>query len=113
MQTQRERASSQLAILNDSEENLFSANKDRLIVRPRITTKIIHQGDTQKGGKFTRISNISLINAEEQFHPSSTTNGATKRQPHLPSKIVITNKSQQSRFSSLMDQKSESRSERE
>ena len=31
MQTQRERAASSLAILNDSEENLFSANKDRFI----------------------------------------------------------------------------------
>ena len=93
MQTQKERASSCLAVLNDSEENLFSANKDRLIVRPRINVQC-NRESTNKTSKFNRISNIALINPEEQFNPASSNNGTVKRQPRLPSKIVITNKSQ-------------------
>ena len=78
MHTQRERAASSLAIFNDSEENLFSANKDRFIQRPRIN-KRIHQGDSFKGSKFNRISNIALINPGEQFNPTSPNQAATKR----------------------------------
>ena len=78
VQTQKERASSCLAVLNDSEENLFSANKDRFIVRPRINVQC-NKDSNNMGNKFTRISSIALINPEEQFNPTTSKNGTAKR----------------------------------